>query len=401
MPLSLPNAHGRQGELTSFDSTDEFLFSKEGSLYRIKTSNFTGFLGTMNGAVGDGSTDDIVALQATIDEAEIQASSGAATGLVMIDLQGKTYAVSDTLTIDDSFVGMKNGGLKAIGTWSTDKPILHLDGASRSILEDLFINCDHLSQGILIDGGSSRGAFENVLVKRGKTFQIKASSVVQEYLFDHCIVRQFDFGETGYNVTASRTADGFLVATADSFFRNCVANYCRYPLKLEGNSNLFSDMHLYNGGGVDGTDAVNIYATNDGVNMFTNLYNDSGIILLEDAFENVFIGLKAWRSSNSNTTTVIRTLTSTASTTLNGMVVQGGGTTITGGSFTNGFLDKTTTGSGSYTTPTKQHWLGFAGGEAHSSIPAQTLNFTDLPTSDPTSAGQLWNNSGVLTVSAG
>ena len=27
--------------------------------------------------------------------------------------------------------------------------------------------------------------------------------------------------------------------------------------------------------------------------------------------------------------------------------------------------------------------------------------FSDLPTSDPTVAGQLWNNSGVLTVSAG
>jgi hypothetical protein len=27
--------------------------------------------------------------------------------------------------------------------------------------------------------------------------------------------------------------------------------------------------------------------------------------------------------------------------------------------------------------------------------------FSDLPTSDPTVAGQLWNNAGVLTVSAG
>ena len=30
-----------------------------------------------------------------------------------------------------------------------------------------------------------------------------------------------------------------------------------------------------------------------------------------------------------------------------------------------------------------------------------TLNMTNLPTSDPAVAGQLWNNSGALTVSAG
>ncbi len=41
-----------------------------------------------------------------------------------------------------------------------------------------------------------------------------------------------------------------------------------------------------------------------------------------------------------------------------------------------------------------------AGTEAVSSVSSK-IDFTNLPTSDPTSAGRLWNDSGTLKVSAG
>lgn len=45
---------------------------------------------------------------------------------------------------------------------------------------------------------------------------------------------------------------------------------------------------------------------------------------------------------------------------------------------------------------------GVAGAVAATTLSASgTVTFSALPTSDPLVAGQLWNNSGVLTVSAG
>ncbi len=85
----------------------------------------------MLGAVGDGSTDDTVAVQNTIDFIARTRSVSYVDAVDVFEGAGKTYAISATITITEHpFTRFDNGKLKAIGgAWGSTDYMVSISGA--------------------------------------------------------------------------------------------------------------------------------------------------------------------------------------------------------------------------------------------------------------------------------
>jgi hypothetical protein len=327
-----------------------------GSINLAGNLYFNGAQGTFyaGSAVGNGSTDDAAALAAIITAAGAQV--GANFGRAFIDLMGRKYGIGSGLTLPTG-VYLVNGALKAVGSsWALTDPMVTINNVENAGLIGVELDAQWKCAGLLRTT-ALRSHVRDCRIQRFKTYGVKDTGTTQESTLTESVIRQYVFGDSGYDSIANRDAYGLWVDTADSMYANVVCAYALYPLYVTGNLGLFSQIHAYNGATVDGADnvAARIEGANASNNQFTNCYFDNGVLQVVDNFKQSLTGCHFQRTAAANTTRAIDLITSTATNTAAGL---GAVNCKFNGSFSSGHLVFSTTGAGSWATNKQMVWSG-------------------------------------------
>lgn len=212
------------------------------------------------GAVGNGTTDDVTALQAAINAAE--AIVGPRTGstdieaaYAVVDLGGRKYSISNSLTISEAIV-LQNGAIVASSTFPINNYCINIaDTAERAVIQRVDIDgglytTTRRGNGIKVN--APRVHITRVYVNHFPQFGIRvftsASVTTQEVRIENCLVREWQFDEAGRTDFNLRTAKGISIEVADNYVINTTAAQCLRPLYLSGSLNIIDACHFYNGG---------------------------------------------------------------------------------------------------------------------------------------------------------
>ncbi len=246
-----------------FRSTDRYLpdgstDNSDGGWWEIAEPNVTP---CMAGAIGDGATDDLAALENLRDYV---ISLG--LGNYVVNGEGKTYALSDTFTFTDttddtiwSFMSFVPIGVEAdwvdsdtdrLAYWKRNqtygssfvfqKPLIKIEGSNTEFkLHNVNVDGNRVSAGIHITGNNRR-QMEHVRVERGRTYGIFIQGVM------HMINVQVK-GNT--SATDTRDAYGIAFDDVDSHWIKVTSQWSWCPLLVTGNTLFCTDCDLFNGSG--------------------------------------------------------------------------------------------------------------------------------------------------------
>ena len=191
---------------------------------------------------GSGVDDDLVAFQAAVDYAGTL-SGGVSGPYVTIDLRGRTYALSGSVVFDGiSNIIVKNGKVKAIGTWADDTdPLFNLlhTGVYRTeaqgiVLKDLFIDCNFKSSGVYCENYFRCAVIDSYVV-RFPTVGITTSTIqgtgIKNGDFQLIRVRAEQF-QLDVDTVTTLTATGIHIRCADFMMLRCIASRCNVPFKF-------------------------------------------------------------------------------------------------------------------------------------------------------------------------
>jgi hypothetical protein len=303
-------------------------------------------------AVGDGVADDATAIQAAIDHAT---SLLIGNSFIEVDLAGKTYGVGSTILLKAG-VNLKNGGLIAVGdAWAITDPMISITSIEDSGLSKVFIDCQWKCAGVLRDSGK-RSNIDKCTIQRFKTYGAKDTGTTQESKLTNSIIRQYVYGDTGFDASANRDADGLYVDTADSIYDNNVILYCLYPLHVTGTLNLFSNIHVYNGATADANENVAVRVDGGAAqNLFSNMYIDNGICQIENSFINTFSTVIFQHTAAGTNTIAFELIATEALETAAGFIASD---VRFNGTYSTGKLVFSTSGTGSWSGTRKIQWHG-------------------------------------------
>ena len=325
-----------------------------------------------------GTTDMTSAVQAAIDFAAARnASAQVATAgyKTEVDGLGEILAISDQGARGLSFGGLtgvmlKNCELAAIGSWAAGNPVVDMFNsggiATHCGLSNVSIKCGHVAPGgVRFDDVQRCDAFE-VLVHGMTEYGFRSATTSGALQLTRCEAMQFYFGETGWDIEASRTAKGFDMNTADFIMSDCLAYYCDIPFYKGPTIGTFqmANCHFFNGGlSAAGSQTYNMVIDGPAGGMINNLYNDNGCIKItaDDLAQSngnalSLVNVHHVSTAADTATSRIEITTSVAGNDLAGL-------TLANHRFKNGEaanIDFQTTGGGSYADPLEWNIIGSA-----------------------------------------
>lgn len=216
------------------------------------------------GAVADGATDDLTAIQAAVDWA---ASVADAVPIfsddkrdyghrVTIDGLDKTYAISDEITLagTNRFNRICNFNLKAIGgSWATDTILgatrasgfVFNAGALASYVEysNCTINCNNLAGGIKAAGSRTRIVGCTIDKVAGIGIECAASDV----WVDRCIIGQWTTNDAEYYDPDAYTGVGLYLSESDARITSCTIRWLDRLVQIDSTNNIIQHCHMFNG----------------------------------------------------------------------------------------------------------------------------------------------------------
>lgn len=325
--------------------------------------------------VTPGVTDMTAAVQAAVDFAHTLTDVDEGYGYcVPIDLGNQKHALSSdgTYSVDmrgRNRIKFQNGEFLAIGTnwgtavwdnatktWSGIVPLFTLtddaggDRARFIRFENILIDCAHKSAGALYDNADKCG-MQDVTCIHFVGYGMQSVTKNGEFRGTRVTMAQYLYGETGWDDQNNRTADGFVMNTADHQMTDCVGKYCRYPLmRGNGTNGQWINFHPYLGGATTVTgDQIGIYLHDGPGTTFVNTYLDKcSVFINANNVEKVsFISGQMSRDQN-DAYFIIEA--DTAGTDLAGLTIRD----MTGTVITNG-VRFDTTGPGSFASNLEWH----------------------------------------------
>jgi hypothetical protein len=199
------------------------------------------------GAAGDGVTDDKGPLQAALNAAA-QLAVDLNGPFITVDLGGKTYAITATVNMTGSKVILVNGKLKAIGTWSTDSPLLKIGKnsplARYNVVREVSFDCAHMCSGIYLED-TSQCLIDDCLIYGFESFGVKSREHGTETTLRRVKAHQYWYGEADINNPLVAAGTAFDITSNDMMIQECVGNYCATGLYAGGGGLLVTACHFY------------------------------------------------------------------------------------------------------------------------------------------------------------
>lgn len=237
------------------------------------------------GGVGDGVTDDSLALQATLNAAREIAAAYDEGSSVVVDLGGKAYAVGTGLVFVDGGEGitLQNGRLIAVGGgWTGSTYMVTMSNwAARSHLHNVILDCGKVAAGVNCLCGRPR--VSNCEIFHFKGIGLNGSSTIAgDGYFYKNTVYEWNSGDTEFANNANYVATAMQINRADMEVRDCILKWSGLVLKLGAATatTTFIGCHLYNGGSgvLVRSHPKNIVAEVGAGAMFVGCYLDGGEI---------------------------------------------------------------------------------------------------------------------------
>lgn len=205
------------------------------------------------GAVGNGVTNDKVAIQAALNYAKTLSEGMDEGTSVVVDLHGKAYALESGISFISGGEGitLQNGRLIATGAgWATtDYMVTMEEWAARSRLLNVMVDCNKKASGVDIKCG--RGRIDDCEVHHFRGIGINLSSTVAgDSRVFNTTVYEWSNGDAEFTNNNNYVAVGININRADQEIRDCIVKWCNTCFYLGPNTatTTIIGCHPYNGG---------------------------------------------------------------------------------------------------------------------------------------------------------
>ena len=319
---------------------------------------------TASGSSGSVTT-DTESIQAAIDTAAALVTSG--ENRAVVDLSGMTYTVTEPIifTATHNGITLQNGSIVASSSFSNSaSPVIYVNGDADIVysvkFKNLHIDAGRYAQGMLLDN-TTYILVDECDIEHFSEYGIKAVTKGTELRIRSCTVNEYQWGETGYNVAASRTAKAYWIETADFTLIDSVGSYSAYCFyKTASGGGQIVGSHFYNPS-TDSNEPYGVYCANPGQRslVFVNTQLDNCIFGLENSFNVSLIGCSFFRSPNGNNTKAIEFITNATGETCKGFSAIGCKFQDINGAevFTTDDSFITFSGTGTYATSLQLVWV--------------------------------------------
>jgi hypothetical protein len=274
------------------------------------------------GAVGDGVTDDTIAINNAIAYAEsLLQTVSIAEGKAVTIYGGGNYVVSSQILISSKrklSIEIKGGISVANWTGAITDPVITID-SPYSYHSFNVIDCNKLCAGVVVSAANV--TFYDTAIFHFKTFGLRHTDSSGNCNFNNVTVWQWLQADTEFATDAEWDAIGIEVDGIDSKWTNCNAAWTGIPLKLTSNASThsFINCHIWNGrppgSGPKPTDQTIIESYASSSNYMMDCYFDNGYIKIYDSPLIIDGGLHLYLTANVTLThPMIRYYRDTAST---------------------------------------------------------------------------------------